>query len=84
MIIAFTEVAWEDYTHWLRTDREKLDRIHLLLKDITRDAFRGIGKPEPLRNNLAGCWSRRIDKEHRLVYKVERKTLFVIQSRYHY
>jgi toxin YoeB len=84
MIIAFTEVAWEDYSHWLRTDREKLDRIHLLLKDVTRDPFKGLGKPEPLKGTLSGLWSRRIDNQHRLVYKVERNTVFVVQCRYHY
>ena len=84
MTIAFTEAAWEGYTYWLRVDREKVDRIHQLLKDITRDPFKGIGKPEPLKDKLAGLWSRRIDSEHRLVYKIERNTVFVTQCRYHY
>ena len=84
MTIAFTEAAWDDYTYWLRVEHEKLDRIHLLLKDITRDPFKGIGKPEPLKNKLSGLWSRRIDNQHRLVYKIERTTAYVIQCRFHY
>lgn len=84
MTIAFTEAAWEDYSHWLRTDRVMLDRIHRLLKDITREPFIGIGKPEPLKNKLSGLWSRRIDSEHRLVYRIERNTVYVIQCRFHY
>ena len=84
MTIAFTEGAWDDYTYWLRVEQEKLERIHFLLKEITRDPFKGIGKPEPLKNKLSGLWSRRIDNQHRLVYKIERTTAYVIQCRFHY
>jgi toxin YoeB len=88
MIFAFTETGWDDYTHWMATDTDCISRINSLIKDIKRDPFKGIGKPEPLRGNLSGYWSRRITDEHRLVYKVEGKkpnqTLIIIQARYHY
>ncbi|MBI5815749.1 MAG: Txe/YoeB family addiction module toxin [Nitrospinae bacterium] len=84
-MISFTGGAWEDYLHWSRTDRKKLARINELIKDIQRDPFRGIGKPEPLKHALAGYWSRRIDDMHRLVYKVDASGgLVILQCRYHY
>jgi toxin YoeB len=70
MNLIFSDQAWEDYQYWLETDKKMLRRIHELLKDIRRHAHAGIGKPEPLRHSLAGYWSRRIDQEHRLVYRV--------------
>lgn len=76
--------AWEDYLYWQRQDRKTLKRINQLLKDISREPFEGIGKPEPLRGNLAGFWSRRIDEEHRLVYAVEDDKILIIACRGHY
>lgn len=88
MIIAFTEAGWEDYSYWQANDQDILDRVTELIKDIKREPFKGIGKPEPLRGNLSGYWSRRITQEHRLVYKVDGKrpnqVLTIIQVRYHY
>lgn len=69
---------------WADTDRKMLTRINRLIEAVVRDPFTGIGKPEPLRNQLSGCWSRRIDHEHRLVYRVEAAQLVILQCRYHY
>lgn len=76
--------GWEDYLYWQQTDRLMLLRINVLIKEIQRQPFRGIGKPEPLRHGLAGYWSRRINDEHRMVYKVTEDALFIAQLRYHY
>lgn len=84
MNLVFTEHAWEDYLFWQENDLRKVERINELLKDISRQPFKGLGKPEPLRGNLGGWWSRRIDNEHRLVYRVEKDELIVLQCRYHY
>lgn len=84
MKIVFSAQAWEDYLRWQETDKRILKRINALLREICRDPHRGAGKPEPLRHALSGWWSRRIDEEHRLVYKVEGDSLFVAQLRYHY
>jgi toxin YoeB len=85
MKLAFTDRAWADYVHWQTQDRKTLKRINVLLADIKRDPDgQGIGKPEVLRNNLAGLRSRRIDDEHRLVYAVETAEIVVISCRYHY
>jgi len=84
MKIIFSSQAWEDYLHRQETDRKMLKRINELIKEITRTPFEGTGKPEPLRHALAGYWSRRIDHEHRLVYKVESNAVYVAQARYHY
>lgn len=84
MRLVFTPHGWEDSTHWQRTDRATLKRLNRLIEDALRDPFSGIGKPEPLRHALAGCWSRRIDEEHRLVYQVDGEDLVVLQARYHY
>lgn len=84
MILSWATDAWEDYLYWQKEDKKKLKRINLLIKDIKRDAFTGLGDPEPLKHNWSGYWSRRIDKEHRLVYKVTDKTIFIAQCRYHY
>jgi toxin YoeB len=83
-MICFTEHAWNDYLFWQQNDPQKNLRINELLKAITRDSFKGIGKPEPLKGNLSGWWSRRIDLEHRLVYKIENKNIIVLQCRFHY
>ncbi len=84
MDIQFTQAAWEDYLYWQKQDRKKLERIHLLLKAIQREPFAGEGKPEPLKFDLKGFWSRRIDHEHRLVYRVQEGRMIVIACRYHY
>ena len=84
MKIEFSPEAWEDYEHWLAHDKKIIQRINALIEDISRAPHQGIGKPEPLKYDLSGFWSRRITKEHRLVYKVEGETLFVLQCRYHY
>lgn len=81
---AWTDSAWEDYLHWQEHDEKKIEEINSLLEECSRDPFKGTGKPEPLRGNLTGFWSRRIDKEHRLVYLPEDKCIYVIQCRYHY
>jgi len=84
MRIIFSQHAWEDYLHWQRTDKRVLGRINELIRDIQRNRYEGIGKPESLRHNLSGYWSRRIDSEHRLVYKIEGEDLLIAQLRYHY
>jgi len=83
--ITFVETGWSDYLHWQATDRQILKRVNRLIEDITRgDPFEGIGKPEPLRHNLAGAWSRRITDEHRLVYLVDDGSVVIVAARYHY
>ena len=84
MRLVFEDQAWEDYTSWLRTDRKTLARINKLIEDVLRDPFTGIGKPEPLKYQLPGAWSRRIDEEHRLVYLVTDKEIIIIAARYLY
>lgn len=84
MKLVFAEKAWEDYLYWQKTDKKILKRINALLKDITRDPFEGIGKPEPLKHALSGYWSRRINDEHRVVYKIHDSSLLIAQLRYHY
>lgn len=84
MKIIFTKNSWEDYTSWLDEDKKILKKINLLIKEIQRTPFAGRGKPEPLKYDLAGFWSRRIDREHRLVYKVEKNTVLIYSCKYHY
>jgi len=84
MNIVFSSQGWEDYLYWQQTDQKQLKRINELIKEITRTPFKGTGKPEPLRHALAGYWSRRINDEHRLVYKVEGHAVLIAQARYHY
>lgn len=84
MILQFSDNAWQDYLHWQQADAKTLRRINELIKAIGRDPFRGIGKPEPLRHALAGYWSRRINDEHRLVYKFQADVLMIAAARYHY
>lgn len=84
MILVFSEHAWNDYLYWQRNDRKTLNRINQLIKEIQRSPFEGTGKPEPLKHGLAGYWSRRIDAEHRIVYKIQDASLFIAQLRYHY
>lgn len=82
--IAFLTEAFEDFTNWAITDRKIYGKITSLIRDIQRDPFAGIGKPEPLRHELGGLWSRRITDEHRLVYKVTEQEIVIISCRYHY
>jgi toxin YoeB len=84
MNVTFTPTALDDLRYWLKTDKRQADRILALIEEIRRTPFDGSGKPEPLRFQLAGCWSRRVDREHRLVYQVEESEIMVIACRYHY
>lgn len=84
MNLVFAPQAWEDYLFWQSTDKAMVRRINSLLKEIVRSPFDGIGKPEPLRHVLAGYWSRRINGEHRIVYKVVGDALWIAQLRHHY
>jgi toxin YoeB len=84
MRIIFSKNAWEDYTSWQTEDRKILKKINNLIKAILRTLYEGIGKPEPLKFDLAGLWSRRIDREHRIVYKIEDNDLLIYACRYHY
>jgi toxin YoeB len=84
MLIKFSAKAWEDYLYWQSADRLMIKRINQLIKDIGREPFAGIGKPEPLKHQLSGFWSRRIDAQHRLVYTIHEDTLLIAQCRDHY
>lgn len=84
MKLIFSEHAWDDYLYWQRTDKKTLKRINNLIKEVKRKPFEGIGKPEPLKHGLAGYWSRRINQEHRMVYKVTGDALLIAQLHYHY
>ena len=82
--LEFDASAFEDLAWWIEQDRDKALKILKLIKDVQRDPFRGIGKPEPLRHELAGCWSRRIDQEHRLIYQVTSEKIRILACQYHY
>jgi toxin YoeB len=84
MTVAFTPQAWDEYLCWQETNARMVARIHELIKDIRRDPYSGIGKPEPLRHALAGYWSRRITAEHRIVYRRSGGQILIVQLRYHY
>ena len=84
MKIVFSDEAWNDYQYWIANDRRILKRINLLIKEIRRDPFSGLGKPESLKHNLSGYWSRRITEEHRIIYRVYGDELMIAQLRYHY
>ncbi|MCP3943863.1 MAG: Txe/YoeB family addiction module toxin [Desulfobacteraceae bacterium] len=84
MKLVFSENAWQDYLYWQKTDKKKLKRINILIQDIQRNKYEGTGKPEPLKYNLSGFWSRRINSEHRIVYKIENDAILIAQLRYHY
>lgn len=84
MLFQFSAQAWEDYLYWQRQDKRTLRRINDLLQDISRSGYEGLGKPEPLRGNLAGFWSRRIDETNRLVYRVTGEICEILQCRGHY
>jgi toxin YoeB len=84
MKLIFDQQAWEDYQYWIETDKKILKRINKLIRDIQRNPYDGIGDPEPLKYNWSGFWSRRITKEHRLVYAVESNVIVIAQCRFHY
>lgn len=84
MRLIFSTKAWEQYLHWQHTDKKTLKRINTLIKDIQRQPYEGIGKPEPLKHGLSGYWSRRINDEHRLVYTYKDGSILIAQLRYHY
>ena len=81
---AFTDIGWEDYLYWQTEDRKTLRKINTLLKDIERNGYEGIGKPEPLTGDLSGFWSRRINQKDRLIYALEMDQIIIIACRYHY
>jgi toxin YoeB len=82
--LEFDVAAFEDLRWWIEQDRQKALRIVSLIRDVQRDPFKGIGKPEPLKHELKGCWSRRIDQEHRLVYQVTQEKIRILACRFHY
>ena len=82
--IVFSDASWDDYLYWQKNDKKNLKRINILIKDIKRNPFEGIGKPEPLKHQLQGCWSRRIDNEHRLVYEINDDAIHIVSCRFHY
>ena len=84
MKLTFTTEAWEDYLYWQKIDKKIVQKINELIKDINRSPFEGIGKPEPLKHELAGYWSRRINTEHRLVYEIFEDNIIIVACRYHY
>ena len=84
MNLIFSDHAWADYLYWQKTDKRTLRRINDLIRDIKRTPYDGIGKPEPLKHALSGYWSRRINDEHRLVYKIKNESVLIAQLRYHY
>ena len=84
MKLIFSEHAWDDYQYWVETDRQVLKRINRLIQEIRREPFSGSGKPEPLKHGLSGYWSRRINDEHRIVYRVSDDAVLIAQLRYHY
>jgi len=82
--LIFSERAWEDYLYWQETDRRLVARIHQLIQAIKREPYGGIGKPEPLKHAFRGYWSRRINDEHRIVYRIQDDSILLAQLRYHY
>lgn len=84
MILLWADSAWEDYLYWQKTDNKILKRINTLIKEIQRTPFNGMGNPEALKHNWSGYWSRRINREHRIVYKVTNEALIIVQCLYHY
>jgi len=80
----WSDESWDDYLYWQKENKNLLKRINLLIKDIERNPFKGLGKPEPLKENLSGWWSRRIDDTHRIVYRIEKSNLEIAQCKEHY
>lgn len=84
MKLIFVDESWEDYLYWQKTDKKKRKRMNELIKDISRQPFDGLGKPEPLKFKYSGFWSRRIDDEHRLIYAVRDEEIIIVKCRFHY
>ena len=84
MKMVFSDRAWEDYLYWQKNDKRMLKKVNALMKDIERNVYEGIGKPEPLKHSLSGFWSRRINEEHRLIYRIHHDEIHIAQMRYHY
>ncbi len=84
MKLCFVDEPWEDYLHWQKVDRKMLKKINALIKDISRTPYDGIGKPEPLKHKYRGFWSRRINDEHRLIYRVTESEIWIVKCRFHY
>ncbi|MFY0653776.1 MAG: Txe/YoeB family addiction module toxin [Cyclobacteriaceae bacterium] len=84
MKISFVDESWEDYLYWQKVDKKMLKRINLLIKDISRNPYDDIGKPEALKHKYRGFWSRRIDNEHRLIYRVTEAEIWIVKCRFHY
>jgi len=84
LLLCWESEAWNDYLYWQQTDKNVVKRINELIKDCTRQPFSGLGKPEPLKGELRGYWSRRITEEHRLVYKINETQIIIVQCRFHY
>ena len=84
MKYVFVDESWEDYLYWSKTDKKILERINDLIKDINRNPFKGLGKPEPLKHKYKGYWSRRITNEHRLIYQVKADEILILKCRFHY
>ena len=84
MKLIFSDIAWSDYLYWQKNDKKTLKRINELIKDIQRNKYAGIGKPEALKHKLSGYWSRRINSSHRFVYRIENNCILIAQLRYHY
>ncbi len=84
MRYVFVDESWEDYLYWQKIDKKMLKRINLLIKEISRQPYEGIGKPEPLKHNYRGFWSRRINDEHRLIYQVREDEIRIVKCRFHY
>ena len=80
----FSDMSWVDYLYWQKVDQKIVNRINLLLKDISRNPYSGLGKPEPLKHKYRGCWSRRINTEHRLIYKIKGEEIMIVKCRFHY
>jgi toxin YoeB len=83
-LLSWTDESWNDYLYWQTQDKKTLKRINKIINDVKRSPFEGIGKPEPLKENLSGFWARRIDETNRLVYAVDEKAITIISCRYHY
>lgn len=84
MILSWSDDAWDDYLYWQKNDKRNLKRVNEIIKDIKRSPFDGLGKPEALKHNWSGYWSRRINAEHRIVYKIEDDSILIAQCRFHY
>jgi toxin YoeB len=82
--LVFSDEAWDDYLYWQKQDKRMVERINKLIREIQREPFSGVGKPEPLKHALSGCWSRRITDEHRMVYRIAGDALEIAQLRFHY